>query len=363
MSKRKILIIDDSAFTRKVLSTIIEEDGRLEVIGTAKNGKEGMEMALALSPDVISVDIEMPIMNGLTMIKELMAKKSFPIVVVSSLSKEGAKETIQALEYGAFDFIAKPSSIFGLKTDEVFAEYIEKVYAAAMSKNKISSRAESKAAKTSYSPQLPVFAKAKEVSKDKVQKPATKLVAIGTSTGGPKALPDVLTQFPEDFPAGIVIVQHMPPGFTKSLANRLDQLSTIQVKEAEDGELIVAGTAYIAPGDRHLTVIEKNGKYYVALDDGPKKGPHKPSVDVMMSSLSKLPSKKMIAVIMTGMGNDGCEGIEELKKANDTYTIAQDEASCVVYGMPRAVVQKHLSDETVPLNQIAQAIKKKLEVL
>jgi len=358
MTKRKILIIDDSAFTRKVLSTIIEKDGRLEIAGTAKDGKEGLEMALVLNPDVISVDVEMPVMNGLTMIKELMSKRNIPIVVVSSLTKEGAKETIQALEYGAFDFVAKPSSVFGLKSDEVFAEYTEKVYAAAMSK-KTAAPEKKLGFKTTAHFEMPV----KTVEKKRVQKAATKLVAIGTSTGGPKALPDVLSRLPGDFPAGIVIVQHMPPGFTKSLAIRLDQLSVISVKEAEDGELIKEATAYIAPGDRHLKVAEKMGKYYVQLDDGPKKGPHKPAVDVLMSSLAKLPPHKVIGVIMTGMGNDGCEGMEELKKANNTYIIAQDEASCVVYGMPRAVVQKKIADEVVPLNHIAQAIKTKLEVL
>ena len=357
MAKRKILIIDDSAFTRKVLSTIIEKDGRLEVVGTAKDGQEGLEMALALNPDVISVDVEMPVMNGLTMIKELMSKRNIPIVVVSSLTKEGAKETIQALEYGAFDFVAKPSSIFGLKTDEVFAEYTEKVYAAAMSRK----MAEGKKLGFKTAPHFEMPFKA--VTKNRSQKAATKLVAIGTSTGGPKALPEVLTRLPADFAAGIVIVQHMPPGFTKSLATRLDQLSVISVKEAEDGELIKEATAYIAPGDRHLKVTEKLGKYYVELDDGPKKGPHKPAVDVLMSSLAKLPPRKAIGVIMTGMGSDGCEGIAELKKANNTYIIAQDEASCVVYGMPRAVIQKKMADEIVPLNQIAQAIKTKLEVL
>ena len=359
MSKRKILIIDDSAFTRKVLSSIIEEDGRLEIAGLAKNGKEGLEMALALDPDVISVDVEMPVMNGLTMIKELMSKKSFPIVVVSSLTKEGATETIQALEYGAFDFVAKPSSLFGLKTEEVFAEYTEKVYAAAMSKKKFGELPKRKT--TTSSPAM--FVPKKIVEKNGTEKPANKLVAIGTSTGGPKALPEVLTQLPANFPAGILIVQHMPPGFTKSLAVRLDQISAIKVKEAEHGEIIHQATAYIAPGDRHLKAVEKNGKYYIELDDGPKKGAHKPSVDVMMSSLAKFPARKVIAVIMTGMGSDGCEGIEELKNANGTYTISQDEASCIVYGMPRAVEQKGLSDEVVPLGQIAKAMITKLEVL
>lgn len=360
MTKRKILIIDDSAFTRKVLSNIIQEDGRLEVIGLAKNGKEGMDMALSLDPDVISVDVEMPVMNGLTMIKELMQQKNFPIVVVSSLTKEGASETIQALEYGAFDFIAKPSSLFGLKTEEVFAEYIEKVYAAAISKRKLDQLPRKRP--DHYSQLIPPGPRPAEEPGMK-DKPARKLVAIGTSTGGPKALPEVLGHLPEDFPAGLVIVQHMPPGFTKSLANRLDQLSRIRVKEAEDGELICQASAYIAPGDRHLKIREKHGKYYVELDDGPKKGPHKPAVDVMMASLALLEPKKVIAVIMTGMGSDGCEGIERLKKANHSYTIAQDEESCVVYGMPRAVVQKQLADEIVPLNQIAKAIKMKLEVL
>lgn len=360
MSKRKILIIDDSAFTRKVLSTIIEEDGRLEIVGIAKNGKEGMEMAIKLEPDVISTDIEMPVMDGLTMIKELMAVRNIPIVVVSSLSKEGAKETIQALEYGAFDFIAKPSSIFGLRTDEVFAEYKEKVFVAANSRREKITRVSQVKAE---SPSFLTPKQDKTVVKAQGQTSASKIVAIGTSTGGPKALPEVLCSLPANFGAGIVIVQHMPPGFTKSLANRLDQLCAIRVKEAEDGEVIQNGTAYIAPGDRHLKVVEKLGKYYAVLDDGPKKGPHKPAVDVMMQSLAALPPRKVIGVIMTGMGSDGCEGMAELKNANQTHIIAQNEESCVVYGMPRAVINKNLADEIVPLNQIAQAIKNKLEVL
>lgn len=351
--KKRVLIVDDSAFVRNILSDLLNKDGRFEVLATCKNGKEGLEKAIELDPDVVSTDIEMPIMNGLQMIEALMKVKSIPIVVISSLTKAGAKETIAALDLGAFDFTMKPSNLFGNDADEIYKSYVNKVYTAAVYKRK-------------YHPPISSLTKRppRKVSSSQVlhQVPAKKLVAIGTSTGGPKALQEVLPYITGSVEAGIVIVQHMPPKFTKSLAERLNQLSDVEVKEAENGEIIMQGMAYIAPGDRHLVVDEKRGKYFIRLDDGPKKGPHKPSVDVMMSSLARLQMRELVAVIMTGMGSDGLEGMSELKQKKETFIIAQDEKSCVVYGMPRAVVEAGIANRVVPLREIAKAVEKQLEV-
>jgi len=364
--KKKVLVVDDSAFMRRVISDIINSDDRCEVVGTASNGQEALDIVDKLKPDVITLDIQMPVMNGLAMLKQLNKTHKIPVIMMSTLTKDGATETIQALELGAFDFVAKPDNIFKVKSDEIRTELLEKIYFAAksgeISVTKFKSRS-SKIINSTNSLMSNDTSQEKVRSRSAMSGKMTKLVAIGTSTGGPRALQYVLPYLPADIDAGIVIVQHMPPGFTKSLADRLNQLSKIRVKEAEDGEQVVKGCAYIAPGDRHLLVKQKGTDYYIALSDGPKKGAHKPAVDVMITSITQIKIPHVVGVIMTGMGADGRDGFNNLKSSREVHVIAQDEASCVVYGMPKSVVEAGLSDEIQPLDQISKAIMKKLEVL
>jgi len=354
---KKVLIIDDSAFMRRVISDIISSDNRFEVVGTASNGKEGLEQVKALNPDVISLDVQMPIMDGLTMLKRLRSTMPTPVVMMSTLTKEGAKETIEALELGAIDFLGKPSNIFKVNSEEIKVELLEKLFLAANV---------GKLPFVDMKPPItdthqPTQKKMKMVTKQNV---SNKLVAIGTSTGGPRALQYVLPYLPSNIDAGIVVVQHMPPGFTKSLANRLDQLSNINVKEAEHGDVIKNGWAYIAPGDRHLLVSEKNdGSLFIELSNEAPVGGHKPAVNVMMRSIAKLQQREYVGVIMTGMGADGMLGLKELCSIRNIHIVAQDEASCVVYGMPKSVVEAGLANEIVSLNKIAETITKKLGVL
>lgn len=366
---KKVLIVDDSAFMRRVISDIIKSDNRFEVVGAAANGQEALEIVNKLEPDVISLDIQMPVMDGLTMLKKLNVDHKIPVVMMSTLTKEGATETIQALELGAFDFVAKPDNIFKVNSAEIRDELLEKLYQAAVSGEKSVTKFKPSISRTfaTDTTSTPFASKSMSTTEKKTTSRSdtkvTKLVAIGTSTGGPRALQYLLPYLPKDIDAGIVIVQHMPPGFTKSLSDRLNQLSEINVKEAENGDVIENGTAYIAPGDRHLLVKQSGSNYVIELSDGPKKGAHKPSVDVMMTSITRITIPHVVGVIMTGMGADGKEGLQDLKKARTIHIIAQDEESCVVYGMPKSVVDAGIADEIKPLDQLSAAIVKKLEVL
>ncbi|WP_458788046.1 protein-glutamate methylesterase/protein-glutamine glutaminase [Vallitalea sediminicola] len=356
--KKKILVIDDSAFMRRVISDIIKSDSRCEVIGTAKNGKEGLAKIEELKPDVITLDIEMPIMNGLQMLEQLkVLNLNVPVIVMSTLAIEGRQETIKALELGAIDFVTKPQNIFKVNTEEMKNRLIEKLLMAVNTN-------------TSKIPQLKPIENKEKITKSfssnrkKSCLCKNKVVAIGCSTGGPRALQYVLPYLPSNLDAGIIIVQHMPAGFTKSLADRLNQLSDIHIKEAEDGDVIVNGTAYIAPGNCHIKVIQdKNCNLIVKLSkDDPLRG-HRPAVDVMMNSLVDINIKDLTGVIMTGMGSDGTEGLDNLKKSQQIHIIAQNEETCVVYGMPKAVVAKGIADEIVPLESISDSILKKVGVL
>lgn len=354
---KKVLVVDDSAFMRRVISDIINNDPRCKVVGTAINGKDALVKIKELELDVISLDIQMPIMDGLEMLRQLNKIKPIPVVIMSSLTKKGAKETLDALELGAFDFVKKPDNIFAINMDEILEELLTKLILA------------SEAGRKNINIPLILsetnkYLEAKKHTKKYKGETANKLIAIGTSTGGPRALQYVLPYMPNDIEAGIVIVQHMPPGFTLSLAKRLDQLSNIDVKEAEDGDIIEKGKAYIAPGNKHLLVKEKsNGVLYIKLDDAPPYGGHKPAVNIMMKSISNLKQRPYIGVIMTGMGGDGTEGLKEIKTKSNIHIIAQNKESCIVYGMPKVAIEAGIVDEIVPLDQIANTIIKKMEVL
>lgn len=346
----KVLVVDDSAFMRKVISDILNTDAGIQVIDTARNGVEALDKVKQLQPDVVTLDVEMPLMDGITCLQELLKIRRIPVIMLSSLTTEGADATIRALEYGAVDFITKPTNIFQMGGDDKKLEIIEKVKVAKGS-------AVSKQIYPAIPPRPRSGTEKKALPPKNTQ--IRKYVAIGTSTGGPRALQDVIPKIPGDIPAAFLIVQHMPAGFTRSLAERLNNLSELTVKEAEHGEDVKAGHAYIAPGDFHMLVEGYGGdKLKICLSKEPPVGGHRPSVNVMMNSLSDTGYKNVMGVIMTGMGGDGSEGIKKLKKINEGSIIAQDEKSCVVYGMPRVAVQTGVVDTVVPLKDISSEIIK-----
>jgi two-component system chemotaxis response regulator CheB len=337
----RVLIVDDSPFIRKVLRDILDTDPEIAVIGAAKNGREALDIAARLKPDVITLDIEMPEMNGLECLKRLLEQGSYAVIMVSAVTTEGAKATIEALNIGAVDFIAKPDNIFRISGDEKRKELIQKV----------------KVAKEAGLINLSKKADIKKKQFLGTKAPTIeKIIAIGTSTGGPRALQRVIPFLPGDLPAAIVVVQHMPQGFTRSLASRLNDISEMMVKEAEDNELMKAGYVYIAPGDRHLLLSKYGNDIILRLDDSSPLSGHRPSYDKMLFSMSRLGQDNIIGVIMTGMGTDGSKGLKGIKEKAGVRIIAQDEQSCIVYGMPRAAIEMGIVDKVVPLEQIPVAI-------
>jgi two-component system chemotaxis response regulator CheB len=354
--KIKVLVVDDSAFMRKVIADMISSDDDLEVVGAARNGEEALQMIVSQKPDVVTMDVEMPKMDGLTALKQIMEVSPMPVIMLSSLTTNGAVETLKALDYGAFDFITKPTSLIKVSTPEVREELLSKI--------KIASRTKVYKPNVAIRQPRPIPTTSKESFKATVSQGRTKfkkLIAIGTSTGGPRALQDVIPFIPRDIDASILIVQHMPPGFTKSLADRLDSMSQIHVKEAEDGDVMQAGVAYLAPGDSHIKVTKQAGQFVIKLDNGERVSGHKPSVDAMMYSIASLNDRNVIGVIMTGMGADGADGMSKVK-ANRGFVIAQDEESCVVFGMPKSTIKLGVVDKVVSLTNIANEIVKAMEV-
>ncbi|HOQ06599.1 MAG TPA: chemotaxis response regulator protein-glutamate methylesterase [Clostridiales bacterium] len=345
-----VLVIDDSAFMRKVLRDIMESAHDIKVVGTAKNGLEALEMVRELHPDVITLDLNMPSMDGLTCLRELQKITDAPVIMLSSLTVEGGKATIEALEAGAIDFVTKPSNMFEISGEQKKVEIIKKIRMAYRFSKK----------KRTFVENCPKAAVTEQRQRSSELKA---LIAIGSSTGGPRALQEVIPYIPEDIPAAVLVVQHMPPGFTRSLAERLDSLSGMTVKEGDDNEIICPGYVYLAPGDFHMEVVkDQDGRLRIRLTKNePEKG-HRPSVNVLMKSIAKTGFPNVIGVIMTGMGNDGKEGVISIKEKNKGVIICQDEMSCVVYGMPKAVVNTGLADAIVPLKEIAGMIVKYLGV-
>ena len=357
MNQTKVLVVDDSAFMRKLITDFLSSSEHLEVVATARNGKDALEKIEKYKPDVVTLDVEMPVLNGIEALKAIMENSPLPVIMLSSTTKEGAENTILAMNYGAIDFIAKPSGAISLDLHKVKEELVAKV----LNAGRVSIRQIKKANEvkppvfnTEVRNQLPKGSSL--VSWNRVSK---KIICIGTSTGGPRALQQVVTALPSEIQAPILIVQHMPPGFTKSLANRLNTLSDIAVKEAEDGELLKKGTAYIAPGGFHLKIEEKRGDLFVVLDEHelPRAG-HRPAVDVMFESVSQLKNYDKIAVIMTGMGSDGSKGLVKLKGGGKVKAIAESEESCIVFGMPKAAISTNLVDEIQSIENIAGCIMK-----
>lgn len=348
MGKIKVLVVDDSAFMRKILTDILSETPSIEVVGTAKNGQEALQMIKKLNPDLVTLDVEMPVMDGITALKHIVKEFSIPVVMLSSLTQSGADLTLQALEIGAVDFITKPTSIFKINTDEIKKELIDKILEAA----------QVKLSKVSKVP-IRKSSRPKPVPRSSSLK---KIVAIGTSTGGPRALQAVIPLIPADIEAAVLIVQHMPVGFTKSLAERLNSMSVIEIKEAEHGDVLKPGCGYLAPGGHQMEVVRRGSDYIIHLDDTKVVTGHRPSVDAMLYSLVKEDVKNTIAVIMTGMGADGKEGLIKLKENGKVKIIAQDEETCVVYGMPGSAVKADTVDVIVPLNKITNEIMKAMGV-
>ncbi len=344
----KVLVVDDSAFIRRILTDLLTSDKEIEVIGVAKDGREALSLIGKLKPDVITLDIEMPNMDGLTTLKNIVGKYDIPVIMISSLTSEGADLTLKALDEGAIDFLPKPTNIFNLSQADTKMQIIEKVKAGARSKghNKgIVSKPSIK--KSNIGPKYDLGSSFKNI------------IAIGTSTGGPRALQTLIPEIPEDINATILIVQHMPPKFTKSLAERLDSVSKIRLKEAEDGDILKRGFGYIAPGDFHMVVNKERNDLVIRLNQEPQVLGLRPTVDYMMDSVANIKDYKKIGVILTGMGSDGAKGIVSMKNAG-SYIIAQDEASSVVFGMPKAAISTNSVDDILPLNEISNKIISKV---
>lgn len=364
----KVLVVDDSGFFRRRVSEILSADSNIQVVGTATNGKEAIDQALALKPDVITMDYEMPMMDGITAVRHIMQRCPTPVLMFSSLTHEGARVTLDALDAGAVDFLPKNFEDISRNPEKVKQLLCEKILSISRSNRRVST----------YSAPAPVAAPAPTAAPSSVgsygssapvrpapiparthagtasspapKRKAFKLVAIGTSTGGPVALQRVLTQLPANFPAPIVLVQHMPAAFTKAFAERLDKLCRISVKEAEDGDILRPGLALLAPGGKQMMI---DGRGAVKILPGDERLNYKPCVDITFGSAAKTYGDKVLAVVLTGMGADGREGARLLKQGGSSIW-AQDEASCVIYGMPMAIVKAELADAVYSLDDIGK---------
>ncbi|MBI4690503.1 MAG: chemotaxis response regulator protein-glutamate methylesterase [Nitrospirae bacterium] len=348
MKMIRVLVVDDSAFMRKMIPSILSSDPEIEVIGTAMDGLFALKKIRDLKPDVITLDVNMPRMDGIETLRHIVEDFGIPAIIVSSLTRKDAELTFKALEIGAFDFITKPQDAISVHIKDIGDELIEKVRAAFKYP---AARLRIKKVHTSIEPKRAVIPhKEKGTFIDK--RHADRLLVIGVSTGGPNALSYLLPQIPEDFAVPIAIVQHMPAGFTEMFAARLNSLCEIEVKEAEDGDLLIPGRALIAPGDRHLKIKSLPLGTIAVLSDSPPVNGHRPSVDVLFNSAAFEYDNMATGLIMTGMGSDGAEGIGEIM-AMGGLTIAQDEESCIVYGMPKAAIEKGYIKKVMPLEDMA----------
>lgn len=350
--KIRVLIVDDSAIVRQTLSHLLDSDPEIEIMGVASDPFVAAKKIMTEVPDVITLDVEMPRMDGLTFLRKIMTQHPMPVVVISSLTDNGTETAMKALEYGAIEVIKKPEMHNREAVEESKIRLIDAVKAAAQSKPRkktgVTPVTEMKV-EPKYSADV-IMPKTQPTSASMI-KTTEKVVAVGASTGGTEALKDFLMGLPPDAP-GIVIVQHMPEHFTRSFANRLNELCKITVKEAEDGDSVIRGRALIAPGNHHMLLKRSGARYYVEVKDGPLVNRHRPSVDVLFRSTARYAGANAIGVIMTGMGDDGARGLLEMKEAG-AYTIAQDERTCVVFGMPKEAIKLGGADVILPLDQIA----------
>jgi len=348
--KIKVLVVDDSAVVRQVMREILESDPAIEVIDTAGDPYIAAEKIKRELPDVITLDVEMPRMDGITFLQKLMTQHPIPVVMCSSLTEAGAETTLRALEYGAVDIITKPKMGVQQFIEESKIRICDSVKAAAQA------RVVNLSLKNRIRPTAKLTADAimPRPAGNAMLRTTEKIVAVGASTGGTEALRIFLEAIPQDCP-GIVIVQHMPENFTKAFATRLNGLCDIEVKEAEDNDTILRGRALIAPGNRHLLIKRSGARYYVEVKDGPLVSRHRPSVDVLFRSAAQFAGANTVGVILTGMGDDGARGMLEMKEAG-AYNIAQDEKSCVVFGMPNEAIKIGAVDKILPLDMIAGAV-------
>ena len=338
MIKTRVLVVDDSAVVREIFSRELSRDLGIEVVGTAPDPYVAREKILRLKPDVITLDIEMPRMDGITFLRKLMRYYPLPVIIVSSLTPEGGKLAMEALDAGAVEVMSKPGASYTV--GDMSVELIDKIKAAA--RVKVQKREVTVLPTTVQKPQKALT------------RTTNKVVAIGASTGGTQAIQKVLSAMPVNAP-GIVIVQHMPEHFTRSFADRLNEICAIQVKEAEDGDTVMPGKALIAPGNYHMLLSRSGARYYVRVKSGPLISRHRPSVDVLFKTVASYAGSNAIGVIMTGMGQDGSKGLLEMKN-NGAATITQDEASCVVFGMPKEAIALNAADHIVTLDRISQKI-------
>lgn len=333
----KVLVVDDSALIRSLLSDIVRADAELQLVGVAPDAYVARDLIKQHAPDVITLDVEMPRMDGLTFLDKLMKGRPTPVVMISSLTERGSEATLRALELGAIDFVAKPK----LGIADGMQAYAEEIRA----KLKVAARA--RMIRRTPAPERPSERGLPIVGTEK-------LIAIGASTGGTEAIKEVLLGLPADSP-GVVITQHMPAGFTRSFAARLDKLCRVSVSEARDGDRILPGTALLAPGGLHMEVARSGANYVARLSEAPQVNGHRPAVDVMFASAARCAGRNLIAALLTGMGKDGARGLLEIREAGG-YTVAQDEASCVVYGMPREAAEIGAAEEVLPLEEIGPAL-------
>jgi two-component system chemotaxis response regulator CheB len=333
----RVLIVDDSATARAVLSEILESDPSIEVVATASDAYVARDKIVELKPDVVCLDVEMPRMDGITFLKRLMHYMPVPVVMVSSLTQNGAKTTLEALEAGAVDFVGKPHSHIYDGVETMREELLSKIKMA--SRVRVRQRS---------------LQSVQQANMTSLAETTNKILAIGASTGGTEALKDVLMGLPRNAP-GTIIVQHMPSNFTGPFAERLNGLCAMEVREAKNGDSITPGVALIAPGDYHMVVRRSGARYYVEIGSGEKVSGHRPSVDVLLNSVAKIAGSNAIGVILTGMGGDGARGLLSMRNAG-SRTLGQDELSCVVYGMPKVAFDIGAVEKQLPLNKIAQEI-------
>jgi two-component system chemotaxis response regulator CheB len=358
--KIRVLIVDDSALVRQVLTEILNSDPGIEVVGTATDPYAAREKIKALNPDVLTLDVEMPRMDGLTFLSNLMRLRPMPVVMVSSLTAQGADITLRALELGAVEFVSKPKIDLAHTLNEYADELIEKVKGSAgvkldkLERSRVATSTAAPAAGSGVIPKYSADAVIKQSAKPRHFRTTERIIALGASTGGTEAIKEVLVRLPPDAPA-MVITQHIPEAFSGPFARRMDGISLVHVCEASDGERIVPGHVYIAPGNRHLMVARDGARYICRLNDGPPVNRHRPSVDVLFRSVAQNAGQNAIGVLLTGMGDDGARGLKEMQDTG-APTIVQDERTSVVWGMPGAAVKLGAADEVVPLLRVADRI-------
>jgi len=354
MTKTRVLIIDDSALVRGLLTEIVNREPDLEAIGAAPDPLVAREMIRALNPDVLTLDIEMPKMDGLDFLERLMRLRPTPVVMVSTLTERGAEATLRALELGAIDFVSKPRLGIAAGLLQQAADICEKIRIASKARLHRQVRLGAPCAPREDSQTKRALARYSRVCTEK-------LIAIGASTGGTEAIREVVSRLSADSPA-VLITQHMPPGFTRSFAARLDGLCKLSVGEGKDGEAVLPGHVYIAPGGRHMKLDRSGAKYVIALDDGPPVNRHRPSVEVLFRSVAAVAGQNALGVMLTGMGRDGASAMLQMKQAG-AFNVAQDEATCVVFGMPKEAIAAGAVDEVLPVTQIAERLQSRLREL